>query len=69
MKDSLKNTFPLDGKKVYGVYKPEDPLPLTGIKRSLKNTFPLYRKLPPLAKNRKWFPLAGRFLSVKIDCH
>ena len=46
MKDSekKKNTFPLDGKKAYGLYLPENPFPLPGMKYLLKNTFPLYRK-------------------------
>ena len=45
MKDLLKkNTFPLDGKKAYGLYLPENPIPLPGMKHSSKNTFPLCRK-------------------------
>ena len=44
MKDSLKNTCPLDGKKAYGLYLPENPFPLPGMKHSLKNTFPRYGK-------------------------
>ena len=32
MKDSLKDTFSLDGKKAYGLYYPENPFPLPGIK-------------------------------------
>ena len=36
MKDSLKNTFPLDGKKGYGLYQPENPFPLPGIKIKIK---------------------------------
>ena len=44
MKDSLKNTFPLDGKKAYGLHEPNNPFPLPGMKHSLKNTFPLYGK-------------------------
>ena len=38
------------------------------MKHSLKNTFPLYRKTASFGKkNRKWFPLAGKCSSVKID--
>ena len=44
MKDLLKNTFPLYGKKAYGLYKPENSFPLPGMKHSLKNTFSLYGK-------------------------
>ena len=44
MKDLLKNTFPLYGKTAYGLYKPENPFPLPGMKHSLKNTFSLYGK-------------------------
>ena len=44
MKNSLKNTFPLDGKRAYGLYKPENPFPLPGMEYSLKNTFPIYVK-------------------------
>ena len=29
MKDSLKNTLPLDGKKPYGLYWSGNPFPLT----------------------------------------
>ena len=41
MKDSIKNTFPLDGKKAYRLYWPENPCPLPGMKHSLKNMFSL----------------------------
>ena len=44
MKDLWKNTFPLDGKKAYGLYYPENLFPLPGMNHSLKNTFPLYGK-------------------------
>ena len=69
MKDSLKNTFPLDGKKSYGLYWPENAFPLLGMRHSLKNTFPLYGNsaFSGQKKNRKWFSLAGKYFSVKID--
>ena len=35
MKDSLKDTFSLDGKKAYGLYYPENPFPLPGMKHWL----------------------------------
>ena len=56
MKDSFKNMFPLDGKKLSmtGVsekyilknclHMPENQFPVPGTKHSLKNTFPLYKK-------------------------
>ena len=51
MKDSLKNTFPIDGRKVYNLYEPENPF--TGMKHSLKNTFPLYGKTAFSGKKKK----------------
>ena len=44
MKNSLKNMFLLDGKKDYGLYYPENPFSLPGMKHSLKNMFPICRK-------------------------
>ena len=44
------------------------PFPLPGMKNSLKNTFPLYGKIVSFGKKyQKWFPRAGKYLSVKID--
>ena len=40
MKDSLKNMFPLDGKKAYRFF---------------------------WQKELKWFSLAGKYFSVKVD--
>ena len=38
------------------------------MKHSLKNKFLLYKKTASSGKkNRKWFPLAGKDFSVKID--
>ena len=51
MKDSLKNTFTLDGKKAYRLYYPENPFPLPGMKHYLKNTFSLYGKTGSSGKN------------------
>ena len=53
MKDLLKNTFPLYGKKAYGLYKPENPFPLTGMKHSLKNKFSLYEKTASFGRKIK----------------
>ena len=53
MKDLLKNTFPLDGKKSYGFHQPEYLFPLPGMKYSLKNTFPLYGKTALSGKKTK----------------
>ena len=53
MKDMLKNTTPLDGKKVYGLYLPENPFPLPRMKHLLKNMFPLYKKMLLVAKKSK----------------
>ena len=50
MKDSLINTFPIDGKKAYGLYQPENPFPLPGMKHSLKYAFPLCGKTASLKK-------------------
>ena len=51
MKDLLKNMFPLDGNKAYGLYYPENLFSLPGIKHSLKNTFSLYGKTASPGKN------------------
>ena len=38
------------------------------MKHSLKNKFLLYKKTASSGKkNRKWFPLAGKYFSVNID--
>ena len=63
-----KNKFSPDGKKAYGLYLPENPFRLPGMKHSLENTFPLYRKIVSSGKKyRKWFPRAGKYFSAKID--
>ena len=42
MKDSLKRYVSTRRKRAYGLYLPENPFPLPGMKHSLKNTFSLY---------------------------
>ena len=37
------------------------------MKHLLKNTFPLSQKTASSGKNQKWFPLAGKHFSVKLD--
>ena len=51
MKDSLKKFISTRQKKSYGLYLPENPFPLLGMKHSLKNTFPLYGKTASSGKN------------------
>ena len=59
MKDSFKDTFPLDRKEaspagVYEkLYKPESSFPLPGMKHSLKNTFLRYGKTASSGKKIK----------------
>ena len=55
MKNSLKNSFPLNGKKAYGLDYSENPFPLPGMKHSLKNTFQPYRKTASSAKKIETF--------------
>ena len=40
-------------KKAYGLYKPENPFPLTGMKHSLKNKFSLYEKTASFGRKIK----------------
>ena len=79
MKNSFKNTFPLDRKRSF---------PRQELLKKCKKWFVLARKsvsitrneafveiyVPTIRKNcffwqknRKWFPLAGKYFSVKID--
>ena len=53
MKDSLKKYISTRRKKSYGLYLPENPFPLLGMKHSLKNTFPLYGKTASSGKKLK----------------
>ena len=67
MKDSLKNTFPMDGKKAYGLYEPENIFPLPRMQYLLKHTFPLFGKTTSSGKRIENGPLAGKCFPVKID--
>ena len=60
MKDSLKNTFPLDGKKAYGLYHPEVLFALHGMEHSLNNRFALYGKTASSVKKSKILPTSRK---------
>ena len=60
MKDSLKNTFPLDGKKAYGLYFPENQFLLVRMKYLLENTFPLYSKTASSDKSLKMVSISRK---------
>ena len=65
MKDSFKNKFPIDRKKLFlrqesekkyiknGLCQPENPFSLPGTTQSLKNTFPRYGKTASSGKKIK----------------
>ena len=55
-------------KKGHGLYQPENPFPLPGMKHSFKHSFPLCGKTASSGKRiGKWFPLAGKYSTIKID--
>ena len=67
MKDSLKNTFPIDGKKAYGLYEPEIIFPLPRMEDLLKNTSALFGKTASSGRRIENGPLAGKHFPVKTD--
>ena len=69
MKDSLKNTFPLDGKKAYS----QKILDRKSVSTTRNEAFvekyvsTIRKNCFFWQKNCKWFPLAEKYFSVKID--
>ena len=67
MKDSLKNTFPLDGKKLM-VCTSQKTRFTTRNEAFVEKYVPTIRKNWFFwQKNQKWFSLAGKYFTVKID--
>ena len=67
MKDSLKNTFPIDGKKAYGLYEAEIIFPLPRMQYLLKNTSALFGKIASSGRRIENGPQAGKCFPVKTD--
>ena len=67
MKDSLKNTFPLDEKKNLWFVLARKSISATRNEAFVGKYVSTIRKNCFFwQKNRKWFPLVGKYLSVKI---
>ena len=73
MKDSLKNAFPLDGKKTLfvlarkSVSTTRNEVFLEKYISTTKYTNTLWKTASSGKKHGKWFPLVGKYFSVKTD--